>query len=130
MTNFLVPFSLTPTGSVATTNDPSVIAQQRVESLLGTAKGVRVMLPDYGVNLPQYLFEADVDQVSNEITLDVRSQLNKWEPTIQVTNIIPDIDQQSVGIVNVEIDYQIATTNPQAQVFTATVLVGGNVVNN
>jgi phage baseplate assembly protein W len=130
MTNFLVPFSLTPTGSVATTDDPSVIAQQRVESLLGTAKGVRVMLPDYGVNLPQYLFEADVDQVSNEITLDVRSQLNKWEPTIQVTNIIPDIDQQSVGIVNVEIDYQIATTNPQAQVFTATVLVGGNVVNN
>lgn len=128
--NFLVPFSLTPQGGIATTSDPGIIALQRVESLVGTPRNERVMLPTYGVPLPQFLFApdiaADVQQISNDIT----QALQTWEPTINVISVTPVVNEQQVGLDNVIVDFSQSADSAFTPTQTATVLVGGTVVNN
>src|ERR1044071_8755891 len=101
--NFLNPFALTPQGTIATTTDPDRIALQRVESIVETPPRERVMLGDYGVDLPSYLFSPGVDTATVEIENDVAAQLAKWEPSINVIDIIPDMSQAEVGIVHVDV---------------------------
>lgn len=128
--NFLNPFSLTPQGKVATTTDPDRIALQRVESIVETPPRERVMLGDYGVDLPAYLFSPGVETATIEIKNDVAGQLAKWEPNINVIDVIPDTSQSEVGIVSVDVEFTQSADQAFTPVLTATVLVGGTVVND
>jgi phage baseplate assembly protein W len=128
-TDFLVPFALTPQGQIATTSDPNVIALQRVESLVGTPNGERVMIPTYGVDLPEFLFAPDIQAEVNNIANEISAGLQTWEPTINVIDVTPVVTDASVGVDNVIVDF--STANPAiTPTQTATVLVGGTVVNN
>jgi uncharacterized protein len=130
-TTFLNPFQLTPSGSIATTSDPQQINMQRVESLIGTPPGERVMLPTYGVNIPAVLFAPDIEAEINEIENDVTQAIAVWEPSINVTDITPVAIQQNVGVIGVNIEFQTSTLTPDfTPIQTATVLVGGTVVQN
>lgn len=128
--NFLNPFKLTPQGGIATTTDPDRIALQRVESIVETPPRERVMLGDYGVDLPAHLFSPGVDQQTVEIENEVSGQLAKWEPNINVIDIIPDMSQADVGIVHVDVEFTQSADQAFTPVLTATVLVGGTVVND
>lgn len=127
--NFLNPFALTAQGKVATTVDPDQIALQRVESIVETPPRERVMLGNYGVDLPHYLFSPGVDTATVEIENDVAAQLAIWEPTINVIDVIPDMSQAQVGIVSVDVEFSQSADQAFTPVLTATVLVGGTVVN-
>lgn len=130
MTNFSLPFALTPGGSVQTTDDPNVIANDRVESLVGTFPGERVMLPDYGVNLPAYIFAPDITAQEDLITLNIQQAVNQWEPTIILSNVSPNVAQEDVGIVGIDVQFSLSTDPSVTPPLTATVEVGGNVVQN
>lgn len=126
-TDFLNPFKLTPQGSIATTTSPDVIALQRVESVVETPPRERVMLGDYGVDLPDYLFDPGVGTVSDDIQSDVQAQLSIWEPYINVLDVIVDSSQEAIGESKVAVEFtQVSPDNPT---LTATVLIGGTVVN-
>src|SRR6185437_950446 len=127
--NFLNPFALTPQGTIATTTDPDRIALQRVESIVETPPRERVMLGDYGVDLPAYLFSPGVETATVEIKNDISGQLARWEPNINVIDVIPDVSQEEVGIVNVDVEFTQSADQAFTPVLTATVLVGGTVVN-
>src|ERR1700742_2193919 len=101
MANFSVPFAITPNGTVQTTNDPNQIANDRVESLVGTYPGERVMLPDYGVNLPPQVFAPNIDTQKSIITNDISKAMAQWEPAIILDSVDPVITQQDVGIVSI-----------------------------
>jgi phage baseplate assembly protein W len=129
-TNFLVPFSLTPQGGIATTSDPGLIALQRVESLVGTPDNERVMLPSYGVNLPGYLFAPDLSADTQQIANDISNALHIWEPAINVISVTPVVNEQQVGLDNVIVDFSQSANSAFTPTQTATVLVGGTVVTN
>lgn len=129
MTNFSVPFSLTPTGQVQTTNDPNQIASDRMESLVGTFPGERVMLPDYGVNMPAYIFTPDITAQQDLISLNVQQAAAQWEPTLVLGSITPNISQSDVGIVSIDIQFSLSNNPQLTPAQTATVEIGGAVVN-
>ena len=61
---------------------------QSVRDILATRIGTRVMLRDYGSNIPDL-----VDLPSNRITIaaikaDIVGALNNWEPRLKVTQVI------------------------------------------
>jgi uncharacterized protein len=129
MTNFSIPFSLTSTGQVSTTVNPNQIASDRMESLIGTYPGERVMLPDYGVDMPAYIFASDISAQQDLIALSVQKAAAQWEPTLVLNSVTPNVSQEDVGIVSIDIQFSLSN-NPQltpAQV--ATVEIGGAVVN-
>lgn len=129
MTNFSIPFSLTPTGRVSTTDDPNQIASDRMESLVGTFPGERVMLPDYGVNMPAYIFAPDITAQQDLISLNVQQSAAQWEPTLVVGEITPNISQSDVGIVSIDIQFSLSNNPQLTPAQTATVEIGGAVVN-
>lgn len=127
--NFSVPFSLTPQGTISVTSDPNVIANNRVECLIGTSPGERVMLPDYGVDLQSYLFGTDIIGSTDIMANNISDALSQWEPSLNVTEIVPVVTQSDFGISEVNVEFTLSTDPNVTPVQTATVLVGGSVVN-
>lgn len=129
-TNFVVPFQLDSRGRVATTTDPNAIANERVNSLIGTYPGERVMLPQYGVNLPSYLFTPDIIESTDMIANDINAQMDQWEPSITILDITPVTTQSDQGIMDVNVEFTISSDPTFTPTLVATVEVGGNVVPN
>lgn len=129
-TNFIAPFQLTTQGRVATTTDPDLIALQRVRSLISTAPGERVMLSDYGIDLPAYLFSPNVTESITRISTDIISAMQKFEPVITIIDVRPIINDVADGIEDIDVDFTQATDQSYTPALTASVLVGGMVVEN
>jgi uncharacterized protein len=128
--NFVIPFALPPTGQVSVTSDPNLIAEQRVQSILGTYPGERVMQPTYGVDIPGYLFSPDIIKETDLLSSDISTQLSTWEPSITVDSITPIVTQADVGISEINVEFTLSNDPTLTPAQTATVLVGGSVVNN
>lgn len=129
----LQPFQLTASGSVAVTADPQAQARQHVTALVSTSPGERVMLPGYGVPLESLVFASDDPVVVTMIQRDVAAALAQWEPGIQVTSITPapgTDPTQGVAMVNVGFQAGAQPGAPGAGTQTATVLVGGTIIND
>lgn len=62
-------------------------AISNLKNLLLTAKGERLMLPDYGSNLPKYLFENIYDSLLFDIETEIRDTIGKWLPYINILDI-------------------------------------------
>ena len=125
------PFGLTPSGSISTTSDPIVQAKQHVTALVSTSPGERVMQPAYGVPLNAYVFEENASIVQTALGVDVRDAVAIWEPTISIISETPVYSDTSIGIASLDVDYTVG--DGQSSLLgqqTATVLVGGTVVNN
>lgn len=129
-TNFRVPFQLSAQGTVATTIDPNEIAEERVNALIGTYPGERVMQPDYGVNLPMYLFTPDVVTSTDLIANDITAQMSRWEPSITLLDIEPATSESAEGLGEINVDFTISSDPTLTPTLTATVEVGGRVVSN
>lgn len=129
-TNFKLPFQLTAQGTVATTIDPNEIGTDRVDALIGTYPGERVMLSNYGVNLPMYLFTPDIIESTDLIANEIQAQVAKWEPSITLTEVTPITTQSDQGIAQVNVEFTISNDPTLTPTLVATVEVGGNVVNN
>ncbi len=124
----LVPFGLDDNGHAAVTQDPDVQAMQHVKSIVATNPGERVMLPDYGVPVREYMFKPDPDLITLKINRDVTIQVARWEPSVTVLGVraSPDSD---FGVAEIDVDF---TANPVETnaVQTATVEVGGTVIES
>lgn len=127
-TELLVPFSLDPNGHPAVTQDPNVQAMQHVKSIVATQPGTRVMLPTYGVPVRSFMFSPDPQLVTMKIDRDVRQQMGTWEPSITVINVTatPNSD---FGIAEIDVGFS-ASPIETGQIQTATVLVGGTVIDS
>jgi Bacteriophage baseplate protein W len=120
-----IPFQLDIHGNVAITSDESVQSEQHVSSIVTTTPGERVMLPTYGIPLKTYLFEPGADIVTQQVVLDVRSQMAEWEPGLIVTDIIP-IPSNDIGLATVDVNWE-NTPDVSAATTNAVVQVGGTV---
>jgi hypothetical protein len=127
MAEILYPFGLDVHGSVAATSDPNVQQMQHVDSLVSTYPGERVMRPAYGIPLRDYVFEPGPDFVSGELQRIVSMSVSAWEPQIQVTQVTPVLDEDTSGVVSVNVDFNGSNSASNAPVHTATVYVGGSV---
>ena len=59
----------------------------QVLQLLGTGGGERLMLPNFGVNFEQFLFEPLTEELALNIKNEVLNALNEWMPEVEVLSI-------------------------------------------
>lgn len=79
--------------------------------LLGTLQGERVMIPWYGCNLDELLFE-NLDTRSKTLVADkIESSLLYFEPRIRVEKVSIEKSDENEGILLVSIDYTVKSTN-------------------
>ncbi len=98
------------TGSVGMLEREEDIASS-LEILLSTALGERVMLPSYGCNLEELLFE-NLNTTTKTVIADlIETAILYHEPRIDVEKITLDPYRELEGIVLIEITYRVRSTN-------------------
>lgn len=65
-----------------TGKDVEILASS-VKMLLTTAKGTRIMLPEYGTNLRSVLFEAATQGLESLVQQEIATALATWEPRVE-----------------------------------------------
>jgi phage baseplate assembly protein W len=78
--------------------------------VLGTSHGERLMRLDFGAGASDYVFDSNSDVVRVEFAAAVREALVKYEPRIELVNVIVK-DGVTPSQVLVAIDYRIRSTN-------------------
>jgi phage baseplate assembly protein W len=79
--------------------------------LLGTMRGERIMLPQFGCNLDELLFES-LDTRMKTLMIDtIESAILYHEPRIELETVKLDDDQELEGVVRINIVYRVKATN-------------------
>ena len=98
------------TNKVAMTSDEADI-QLSLQILLSTRKGERVMVPDYGCNLDEMVFEPMNTTFKSYISQMIRTAILFYEPRIDLNSLLIDDSQDAQGIIIINISYTVRTTN-------------------
>ena len=84
--------------------------RQSVLIILGTAKGERVMRPDFGCGIYDLIFEPNSASTIGKVSQAVRQALLLFEPRIDVIDIQVRSEESGERML-VSIDYQVRATN-------------------
>ena len=84
--------------------------RQSIWVVLGTAKGERVMRPDFGCGIYDMVFGVNSSTAASEAAEEVRDALVEFEPRIDVLGV--EVSPSGDGeVLYVSIDYQVRATN-------------------
>jgi phage baseplate assembly protein W len=87
------------------------VVKQNFKNLVLTAPGERVMIPDFGVGIRNYLFEQNDSSTFSEIRGRLASQTKKYMPFVSIRNvqfINPEEQQNDIGNgVQIVITYEV-----------------------
>ncbi|MCK5059343.1 MAG: GPW/gp25 family protein [Candidatus Aminicenantes bacterium] len=85
--------------------------KEAIHIILGTSRGERVMRPDFGCGIHDYVFA--VLNTSNIMLIEnsVREALLMWEPRIELIAVELNKERVNDGMLLISIDYKIRTTN-------------------
>jgi phage baseplate assembly protein W len=84
--------------------------RQSIWIVLGTAKGERVMRPDFGCGIHDLVFEPNTASTTGQVSQAVREALLRFEPRVDVL----DVQVNSGGdgqVLLITVDYQVRATN-------------------
>ncbi|WP_372772000.1 GPW/gp25 family protein [Mangrovibacterium sp.] len=84
--------------------------RQSLLILLATARGERVMQPDFGANMDELLFERLSVSVAQRVSARTKKAILFFEPRVKVDDVNFVIDAAN-GIVEIRIDYTVIATN-------------------
>ena len=84
--------------------------------ILGTAKGERIMHPEYGCGIHEMVFQTINTATNSLIEMSVREALTLHEPRIEVIKVSISSDDPSEGRLLVDIEYLVISTNNQFNV--------------
>lgn len=123
-----IPFSIDITGAVATTTSEGRQLLDRVQAVVATLPGDRVMRPTYGVNTTKFLFQPSRELAEAEIRDEIAAGVARWEPSAVVRQVTFTINE---ALALVDASVQIARSDipgrEQANTRTVTVERGGTV---
>jgi len=88
--------------------------RESVQIIIGTAKGERVMRPDFGCEVHDYVFAAADPATLSMIEDAVEEALIQWEPRIDVESVDAAPDEENPNRVLIDIDYWVRETNSSA----------------
>ena len=85
--------------------------RQSIHLILATAKGERVMRPDFGCGIHDLVFAAVSTQLIARVRLEVENALRTYEARIEVLRVAVGTGDLALGRLDVEIDFRVRTTN-------------------
>ncbi len=85
--------------------------REAIRIILGTAKGERVMRPDFGCGIHDLVFTPINATTIATVENNVREGLLRWEPRIEMIKVEARDDKASEGKLLISIDYRVRITN-------------------
>ena len=102
------PLGVDHRGSLAMTSGE---VSDSIRMVLMTARGERVMRPEFGCRIWDLLFEPINANTMGLMIEAVREAISRWEPRIELDDVRVQPDPSIDGAVKIELDYRIRSTN-------------------
>ncbi|NGY63846.1 GPW/gp25 family protein [Lentzea sp. NEAU-D13] len=111
------PVRTDATGSVALVDGDREIVES-IRLILATAPGERPMRPEFGCAIHDLVFAPADSTTAGQIAYEVRASLERWEPRIDLTDVVVDFAEAGNGTLLIDIRYTLSNTNdPRNLVF-------------
>jgi phage baseplate assembly protein W len=111
------PVRTDPTGSVALVNGEREIVES-IRLILATAPGERPMRPEFGCAIHDLVFAPADAATAGRIAYEVRLSLERWEPRIELSDVVVRFDEIDDGKLLIDVRYALRGSNdPRNLVF-------------
>lgn len=111
------PVRVDATGGIALVTGDTEIAES-IRLILSTGYGERPMRPDFGCGIGEFVFAPVDASTAGRIAYEVRISLERWEPRIEVTDVLVTASATDASTLYVDVNYVISGTNdPRNLVF-------------
>lgn len=104
------PVNVTPGAQIAMSQYENDI-REAIWIILGTSKGERIMRPDFGCGIHDFVFTSVNRSVLTLIEDSIRDALVRWEHRIEVINISTSSERMNEGKLSINIEYKVRSTN-------------------
>ena len=94
--------------------------KQSLRTLLSTARGERIMRPEFGNRLGAYMFENIGETTASLVKNEIISTIEQFEPRIELDEVKVSGGMHDIATLQVELTYQIAATG-EADRFVLTI---------
>lgn len=111
------PLRTDTTGRIALVSREQEI-EESIRLILGTAFGERPMRPEFGCAIHDYVFDSADTETAAKVAAAVRASLRRWEPRIDLTDVLVSFDREDPSVIYIDIRYAVGDTNdPRNLVF-------------
>ena len=119
----VIPLQLDSQDGYALLKSLKEVISQNLRMLVLTCPGERVMIPDFGVGLRNFLFQQNTGEVYEDIRSEIHDQVDRWMPFVEIENItfveldldssamqiryfVPSLNSSNVLELNLNYDYE------------------------
>ena len=85
--------------------------EEAIRLILGTAPGERPMRPDFGCRINDFVFDSADGRTAHDVSIEVRRSLARWEPRIEVEDVVVSFDPSNQTVLYIDIRYSIRHAN-------------------
>ena len=104
------PLRTDATGGIALVSREREI-EEAIRLILGTSPGERPMRPEFGCRIHDFVFASADVGTANLLAAEVRRALARWEPRIEVQDVLVSFDAHDAGLMYIDVKYAIQATN-------------------
>lgn len=104
------PLQVTAGGSIALSSYEQRV-QESLYLILKTAKGERVMLPDFGCGIHDLVFAPNNPQTLSAVVQEVRLALVTYERRIDVLDVATETAAGQPNLLLIRVDYRVRANN-------------------
>jgi hypothetical protein len=104
------PLRTDATGGIALVSREREI-EEAIRLILGTTPGERPMRPEFGCRIHDYVFGTADGTTANAVGVEVRRALGRWEPRIEVEDVLVSFDPLDQTVLYIDVRYSIRNTN-------------------
>ena len=79
--------------------------------ILSTAPGERLMRPDFGCGIHEYVFAPNNTRTAGLVRQKVEEALSRWEPRIEVQEVLVEADAEESTVLLVQIAYRVRASD-------------------
>ncbi|MFF3852921.1 GPW/gp25 family protein [Micromonospora sp. NPDC002575] len=111
------PLRTSPTGGIALVRGDREIVES-IRLILGTSPGERPGRPEFGCAIHELVFAPADPSTAGQVAYQVRLALERWEPRIELDDVLVDFTDADEGTLYIDIRYRLRQDNdPRNLVF-------------
>lgn len=84
---------------------------EAIRIIIWTARGERIMRPDFGCGIERYLFETNDDTTLRLIEAEVAESIRMWEPRVDQVEVRVERDGRDPAKLLIHVQYEVRNTN-------------------
>lgn len=104
------PLQINAVGGMAMSEGPDNI-EESVQLIIGTAVGERVMRPQFGCRIHDYVFHPNSSATAGMVAFYVSEALHKWEPRISDISVTAQPGLNDPSLLQIDVRYKVRSTN-------------------